>query len=65
MLSTQDLIGDNFIYKVLECYILKMAVNKCGLQMLSPEDSSLRGVSTLNFWNLSTAVTFEFLPWHI
>ena len=25
----------------------------------------LRGVLTLNFWNLSTAVTFKFLLWHI
>ena len=27
--------------------------------------SPLRGVLTLNIWNLSTAVTSEFLPWHI
>ena len=25
----------------------------------------LRGVLTLNFWNLSIAVTLKFLPWHI
>ena len=25
----------------------------------------LRGVLTMNFWNLSTAVTSKFLPWHI
>ena len=32
---------------------------------IDPSWVSLRGVWTLNFWNLSTTVTFEFLLWHI
>ena len=31
----------------------------------SYDEAILRGGSPLNFWNLSTAVTFEFLRWHI